>query len=368
MKKNQEIKGEEIDLSLFIEQKKGHSPLILISTDWHLDKNNTEVVSELLIQKCELAKSLGLQEIFVLGDCFDSRKAQELATLDTFLEILQMITEEYGLDIFMIPGNHDKVDYSSESSYIAPNQYMKGVHYVKDFEIVSRETINIYLLPFFEEQTWLKYYHLMLEEHPLSKSKKNILLLHTAFSNSINNDGSKVTNSSINYSLLKDWDLVLSGHYHDFQQPFKNTYHVPSIRQKDFGENDNKGFTLINSDLSLEIKKSEFPKFITEKIDLSKVSSSEVKNLAQKLKEENSNVRVVLEGPIELVQSFDSKELESLGIKVKKVNPEIEASMDFTESSGQVEELTTEKILDLFKEFCKEESLDFKEGIQYLKE
>ena len=208
----------------------------------------------------------------------------------------------------------------------------------------------------------------MLREHPLDKSKKNILLTHTAFSNSINNDGSRVTNSSINYALLKDWDLVLSGHYHDYQQPFKNTYHIPSIRQKNFGEDINKGFTLVHPDLSLEVRKAIFPEYRTHKVNLSTTSVAQVKSELESLQEDYSNIRLIVEGPTELVQSFNSQEFEQLGIKVKKNNPEVEASLDYVQSSGEIEELTSDKILELFQEFCEREELSFEEGIKYLRD
>ena len=345
-------------------------PLLLISTDWHLDKNNTEVIKDLVIQKCELAVKLGLPGFFILGDIFDSRKGQELIVLDALLEILELITVEYGLYVTILPGNHDKVSYQSESSYLASFQYMENVQYVKDyfvFKNYGKSDVNVYLLPFFSEETWLRYYTEMLENFPLDKKKKNILLTHTAFSNSINNDGSKVTNSSINYSLLKDWDLVLSGHYHDFQQPFKNTFHLPSIRQKNFGENGNKGFTIVNKDLTLTIDKADFPKFVTRTINLSETSLSEIKEIAEGYKDGNSNVRIILEGPIELVQAFNSQELEILGISVKKKNPDIDTSMEYAETCDQIEELTQDRIVDLFKDFCENENLDFEEGLEYLK-
>lgn len=341
-------------------------PLMVLSTDWHLDKNNTSLIRDLVIEKCEFVKSLGLERVYVLGDLMDSRKGQELVVIDTLLDIFEIITKVYDLEVFVIPGNHDKVSYQAEASYIAPFQYMDGVHYVGNYSKVKEEGANIYLLPFFEEETWTKYYNEMLIDFPLSKTKKNILLTHTAFSNSINNDGSKIS-SKIDYSLLGKWDLVLSGHYHNLQQPFKNTFHIPSIRQKDFGEDGEKGFTVLAPDLSMQTKVASFPKYITEKVDLSTQSFSDVKNKAVELRETYANVRVVVEGPIELVQAFDAQELEGIGIRVKKKNPEIDTSMEFAETCDQIEELTQEKILVEFESFCEKENISFEEGVKYLK-
>ena len=95
-------------------------PLLLLSTDWHLEKNSIEVIKDLVIQKCELALKLGAGTIFLLGDIFDSRKGQELMVLHTFLEILVSITKDSEVSVIILPGNHDKVDSRSESYYIAP--------------------------------------------------------------------------------------------------------------------------------------------------------------------------------------------------------------------------------------------------------
>ena len=57
----------------------------------------------------------------------------------------------------------------------------------------------------------------------------------------MNNDGSSVE-SSIRPSLFKDWGLVLSGHYHDYQELSDNVVHLGSLTQNNFGEDENKGF------------------------------------------------------------------------------------------------------------------------------
>ena len=92
-------------------------PLTLFSTDWHIDKDNIEEIKSLIIQKLELAKSLNINKVFGLGDFFESRKSQPLQNLKGFGEILQLF-EKYGVELIAIPGNHDKLNYLSEDSYL----------------------------------------------------------------------------------------------------------------------------------------------------------------------------------------------------------------------------------------------------------
>ena len=60
----------------------------VVSTDWHLKRENVEEIIDLVNQQCELAVKLGVETLFCLGDIFDSRKSQELVVLTAFKDFL----------------------------------------------------------------------------------------------------------------------------------------------------------------------------------------------------------------------------------------------------------------------------------------
>ena len=91
--------------------------LVVFSTDWHLQKENIQQITDLVKQQCELAEQLGVKTIIALGDILESRVAQREDVLTTFNEILDIV-HTYNLKLVCIPGNHDKTVYSSRNSFL----------------------------------------------------------------------------------------------------------------------------------------------------------------------------------------------------------------------------------------------------------
>ena len=76
---------------------------------------------------------------------------------------------------------------------------------------------------------------------------------------------------------------VFSGHYHD-QQKIGNFYHIPSIQQNNYGEDSDKGFTVLFGDGSHELVKSDFKEYIKVQVDLDTCSDKDLKLLKAKHK------------------------------------------------------------------------------------
>jgi len=133
--------------------KSQQKALIIQSTDWHLKKENIDQIKDLVMQQCELALELEVTRLVCLGDIFDSRIAQREDVLSAFGEILDTINS-YGLELWAIPGNHDKTVYSSHKSFLDP---FKGRDYFKLIDKVAR-------LPFLEEQVQLSFVPSLLRD------------------------------------------------------------------------------------------------------------------------------------------------------------------------------------------------------------
>lgn len=92
-------------------------PALAIITDLHITESNGDMVRGLVKESLTKIKELGLSELYIAGDVFDERKAQPLNTLDSFDDILDD-ANEIGIEVIAIPGNHDKVNYYAENSYL----------------------------------------------------------------------------------------------------------------------------------------------------------------------------------------------------------------------------------------------------------
>ena len=154
-------------------------PIALFSNDWHLKKDNTEKIKDLVNQKCELAKKLGLFRVYVLGDVFDSRKSQTLDVLKAFEEILD-IFKSHNVQCVMFPGNHDKTNYSSEHSFLDPYKHHPKFKLISDSNLIIEGEndfkVNFHILPFFEESIWKESFKAI----GTFKGEKNVLLTHIA--------------------------------------------------------------------------------------------------------------------------------------------------------------------------------------------
>lgn len=341
--------------------------LTIISNDWHIDHRNGEVVYGIVKQKLEYAKSKGISVVYIIGDVFESRQAQPLANLKSFEKILTLF-EEYEILGGFIPGNHDKTDYSSEDSFLDAYKHWPYVSVYKERIYFSEEDHNIvfHLLPFFEEEILNKE----IDSIEVGHGFKHILLSHFALCGSQNNDG-KLVENSITKKLLSKFDKVYLGHYHNTQEVTKDIIHLPSLYQKNFGEDENKGFTVLYTDGTYKIIQSNFKKFTTVKVDLNKVGKKELTQLLVELstKSANENIRIKFSGDKDKQDSLklQSDAIKKEGLDVKFEDPDIIVSIEEAEE-GNVVEFTDSSILEEFEAFNEKEKFeDYKKGLTYLK-
>jgi len=337
------------------------SALTIISTDWHLKPENLEEIIDLVRQKCKLAKKLGIKDIFCLGDVFDSRIAQRQSVLKAFERILGII-EEYGLVFHLIPGNHDKTVYPSMDSFLDAFKTYPCLRLYRKHSIVKLGKFNFHLIPFFEEKVWLEIFH------GIEKGGKNdILLSHMAVEGSRNNDGSLVS-SGLTPKMFENWLMVLLGHYHDEQQIGKNIFHIPSIKQNNYGEDENKGFTVLNSDGSYEVFKSNYKAFKRLKINIDETPQKELEKLVKTYSKNEDRIRFEFTGDSTKLKALDKSKFNKHGIEIKTKVKEIEESIVECEKQD-VKIHNQSTIMSEFKKYHEIKSdFNLKLGTKYLKE
>lgn len=340
--------------------------IAIIITDPHLHENNINEVTDIFIQLKKLGEEHRCNSYFLLGDVFDSRISQREEVLTAFSNILNNFEND---TIYCIPGNHDKTDYKSNDSFITPYKHFPG------FELFDKGTVfnfkgyfNALMIPFFDEKVWIEDFNYSSIEALNNIKIPKILFSHISITGSVNNNGEKVENG-ITASLFKDFNKVFLGHYHNQQQVGKNIFHLPSPQQKDFGEDSEKGFTLLYEDLSHEFVKSSFKEFEKIKIDLNDISLDELKDFIKEVDTEK-NVRFELWGDKGSLKSFDKTIFVNSGIDVKMKSKALEEFL-LPENEGftTVTEIhSSESLIEEFKEFCDVKQYDFEEGQEILKQ
>ena len=330
-----------------------------MSTDWHINKNNTETIKGLVRQQIEISKELDINTNLFLGDMVVSRQSQELIVLRTIEDILDMF-EEVGVDLIAIAGNHEKTNYDSEDSFLSPFKYHPALQLVENYTLdgLNLDGYAFHFIPFFSEDVWLEKFKIVGET---PSGARNYLISHIGLQGSVNNDGSK-HESVIKPSMFKDFDKVFLGHFHQMHQISKNIFHIPSIRPANFGENNDKGVTVLYDDGSHELIKLKFQEYHTVKIDLTSTSKKEINELKKEHAGSENNIRFKFIGDESTNKSISKEEFESVGIKVETELKELQ----YEEADYQVEKLDKMGIEDEFKEYCEREDKDYETGKKYL--
>lgn len=338
-------------------------PIAIISTDWHLNDNNAVQLLNIADEEVALAKRLGVDNIVWLGDMFDSRVSQRQDLLNCLSSIIEVHTNN-GLSIHCIPGNHDKTDYKVDDSFLSPYRFHPSffLHENESGVVLPGSNIAAYFIPFYQQSEWIKHFDKIVG---LSRGDFSVLFSHMAIEGSINNDGSRVE-SSIKALMFKDFDRVFLGHYHNAQQPARNVFHLPSVAQNNFGEDEEKGFTVLYEDLSFETLRSDFKPYRSVTLDAGTVTRDDIKNVVNDAKSQNFYMRVVLTGTQEQVKRVDCKELKSSGVNVKIKYDEIEVKE--SEELTVVKELSGVDIKEKFVKFCEDNSYNIEEGLSLLNE
>lgn len=325
------------------------------STDWHLKRENVEEIINLVKQQCELAVKLGVRTLFCLGDIFDSRKSQELVVLTAFKDILY-IMESYNLKLVAIPGNHDKVNYASDHSFIDSFLHHPAFEFHSDVYLTNDYGFPSAFVPFWEES--------ILEEKLKQVPDGYTVFSHFGTNASVNNDGRK-HESLLTISSLKRFKMVYLGHFHNTHAPSKNVLHIPSIKQNNYGEDNKKGFTVILEDGSSYFQKSKFKEYRIYTFDIDKNSKKEIDGFVAEYANSEDNIRLEITGSQSKLKSLKREMFTNNGIDLKTKAKEVTEAIESV-ITDEVVEFSAEKIKEKFKTFCEEKEYNYEEGKYYI--
>lgn len=336
------------------------NPQLMIITDIHLSDDNTDQIKDVMLQAFNTAVSKGLKVIYLAGDFVNARKSQTEKVLYTLKTILNL-ANEMGLVIRAIPGNHDKSDYESERSYLDVYDEYPALELVTSYQSFKEGDLTIHMIPFFDERTTYQQHF-----DKVQYNKNDILITHVAVNGVVNNDGSKMSDV-LPCSLFDKFDKVFIGHYHDMQQIGDNIFYIGAIIQKNYGEDINKGFTLVNADGSHYQVQSKFKQYITIKIDLDD-DNTDLTKLKSTYENHPDDIRFKFTGSEAKVKALDRMQFENLGIDVKCSYKDVEIQTTL-EQAQAFEGFDKSKIQDEWKEFTdSNEDIDYEVGLTILKQ
>lgn len=333
-----------------------------IFSDIHLKPGNIPEVTASIQEAIQVCRKRGITHMFCLGDVFESRISQRQEVLAAWDNILD-IFEYNKMVLHVLRGNHDSTDYKISESFLKPYRHHPSCDLIDDIGIRNIEGMTFYCIAFYEDFIWMERYNELIKK---GVEKGSLLFSHIAVQGSINNDGTKVS-CSLKPSLFKPFKRVYLGHYHDYQEIPPNIFHLGSLQQNDFGEDEDKGIWILDDDGRVELvhlkNGAKFKKLV---VDLDSLDHKQAVSVIKKFEKENSGyrLRVELTGDTASIKAFDGEDFKSNGIDIKKKYKEVEAG---DEEVGEVRTASFEDIREKFEVFCKENDYDYKEGFTILK-
>ncbi len=336
-------------------------PIALLFTDTHLKKDNVEQNRSIFKQANELCKKMKIEKIIGLGDFFESREAQPLKVLKTFGELLLNFKD---VEFFALAGNHDKVNLDSEDSYLDEFEFHPNLTVIRDMFFIVHAPIFIWFIPYFkEETTYIKYLSKIKEaQKTIKEIPRNviqILCTHIAVNGVKNNENHEVMDG-VEQSKFNMFDKVFTGHYHNQSKVGKNIYYIGSAYSKNFGEDNEKGFTILYDDGSHEFIKAEFKEYNKVVVDLNKEVN--LTKLLSQYSNHKDYIRFEFVGSKEKLKSLDRNKFTSVGIDVKTKIDKIETKAI---KNDEFIIFDKETIKEEFDKFCKIDKID---DVKYGKE
>lgn len=333
---------------------------IVVFSDLHISIYNVEAVLNIVNQIVDYCKKNKIFTVICLGDVFDSRKAQPLLSLKLFEKILFEFYQ-VGIEFICIKGNHEKVDYNSNDSYLDQYYHYPGFKLYDNDELDLFERIRFHFLSFFNEEVYIENL-----KPDLLKNGKNYLFTHIGINGVLNNSGERV-NNPIKNELFKDFDKVFSGHFHNRYENGKIIY-IGSVMPTNFGEDNDKGFMILNENGSYEFVNLNFPKYEKVLIDINNFDKEQEQKLLQEYSNSGDHIRFEFMGDSSKIKSLDKTKFEVVGIDVVAKNSDIEGIVNIEEFDELIE-FDENSLLSEFDEFCKINELSDKEiGLNYLKQ
>lgn len=220
-----------------------------------------------------------IREIEIIGDVFNDKDiiyTKSMVLLTTYFEKFRE------LDFVLLTGNHDLDNTSEDQVSILQSIDYKNVH------CINKKAI-------WDNITYIPYSRNVVND--VIESKPNdILISHFGLNEGVLNSGISMI-SDIGLKQLKNFKLVILGHYHKPQQMtngITNLWYCGSPIQKDWGEKHDEKRFLVLDDETLEVESVPLEGY-TKYIELIIEEDSNVKEIieeSKKLRDEDHHVRI----------------------------------------------------------------------------
>lgn len=333
-------------------------PIMLLINDLHISKDNILEYEKNWDEALNICKCEGINRIIIGGDIFTTRGVQQLLPMKMVAKCFEK-AKQNNIEIFAAFGNHDCPVYGKTDNWL--DLYSDQVIVIKDWEYFKMHGCTLAVCPYFPEEVMmpnkLKELDDFAEEHGIMSSQL-ILYLHAGVHGAL---GELDVPNEIPIELLTKYGKVLCAHYHN-RTTIKGAKieYIGSSRAHTFGEDEEKGYTLLYDDGTTKFIKNQVnTRYATDNVDLSDLADWKSKY------DERYKVRIRVHCTSSDVDTINRDELFERGAhKIEFVTEKIQAIK--TEQSDIEEKFDNKGLQTEYKSFCQEKNIDSRFGIDYL--
>lgn len=338
-------------------------PCVLLLNDIHISKDNIPDFNLNWQEALSVCKRMDIMTMVLGGDLFLSRAAQ---TLDVMLAVHDALLSaaSMNIDVMLANGNHDKVNQEAIRGYNHIFDQHDNVLVIDEcYTLVNPDwSFLLHVIPYFpEDGSFVEKLNEVLANE-FNADKLNHLYIHEG----INGALSRPVEKELPANLFNDFDRAFVGHYHDRCKVAPNIEYIGAARQHNFGENTEKGYTVLYNDGTTEfIQNRVNQRYMVLDVRDDKVDIHLTDQLAELKEDGRYKVKVRVHSSVAGAASIDKNKLLEAGAnKVEVVTEEVQAIE--AAGAGLFEKFDGGKIRDNYRQFCTEKGISEELGLSYL--
>ena len=345
---------------------KGHYPCLLLLNDIHISKDNIPAFKANWQEAIDICRKMDVKEIAIGGDLFFSRAAQ---TLDVLLAVHDALltAAEHGIHVTIAEGNHDKVNQENERGYCHVFDQHSNVLVCDEYVSLPLGDdcrFVLHMMGYFPEDGSFCTRLDRLKEEALDPKRLNFLYIHEG----INGALAQPNDKELPAKIFEEFDKVFVGHYHN-RTIIDKTHieYIGSSRQHNFGEDEEKGYTVIYTDGSHEfIKNQANTRYRVIDVSAERAGLHLMDELREIDADGRYKVKVRVHAPQAAMKSVDKAALLDAGATKVELIADNEEMLEVAASS-LFEKFDSHRIRETYEEFCREKQIDdVAIGLEYL--
>ena len=345
---------------------KGHYPCLLLLNDIHISKDNIPAFKANWQEAIDICRKMDVKEIAIGGDLFFSRAAQ---TLDVLLAVHDALltAAEHGIHVTIAEGNHDKVNQENERGYCHVFDQHSNVLVCDEYVSLPLGDdcrFVLHMMGYFPEDGSFCTRLDRLKEEALDPKRLNFLYIHEG----INGALAQPNDKELPAKIFEEFDKVFVGHYHNRTIIDKTRIeYIGSSRQHNFGEDEEKGYTVIYTDGSHEfIKNQANTRYRVIDVSVERAGLHLMDELREIDADGRYKVKVRVHAPQAAMKSVDKAALLDAGATKVELIADDEEMLEVAASS-LFEKFDSHRIRETYEEFCREKQIDdVAIGLEYL--